>query len=437
MQINCASTNFVVATSRTEGIPEHAIEIQGPLVELGKLNLAKWGVKSVEHNVGIPIRICNSSDPHECDLSHDRFSQIGYVTEFIEKDGWTNAKAAVTDKIAAQKIEDGTWTPFGKGSWSVSGYPLGDELEEGLTDGLSPISIALIIPPAEPAYQGSGYEVVAAAIEKHAAVWSTAYINSLPNSSFAYVESCYGETTDNKNARHLPYKDSKGVVDLPHLRNALARVNQIKPICPEDKANKSSIIDRTRKKLENVLKAQKGAAMTELEDTPDKGAEPASEGGVAEETVSFTQEQLDQEIAKALEAQKATFDEQLTQMTPTSDLEKMIAAAKTEAVETTLDKINREKLANEYIEMVRASKVLSAPFMEDGKLDSDKLASKKSDVSQLAAASIESLISDTKMMVAALPGETAFNAADVPDRTPDKFDYAAVDAEFNRRLGVR
>jgi hypothetical protein len=66
-----------------------------------------------------------------------------------------------------------------------------------------------------------------------AAVWSTAYINGLPNSSFAVVESGYKEGM-NKNARHLPFKDSGGKVDAPHLRNALARANQIKAVLGND-----------------------------------------------------------------------------------------------------------------------------------------------------------------------------------------------------------
>ena len=58
--------------------------------------------------------------------------------------------------------------------------------------------------------------------------WTTAYINDLPNSAFAVVEPCADERKD---ARHLPYKDASGEVDLPHLRNALARMNQIKSVC--------------------------------------------------------------------------------------------------------------------------------------------------------------------------------------------------------------
>lgn len=59
------------------------------------------------------------------------------------------------------------------------------------------------------------------------AVWSTAYINDLPDSAFLYVEDgekdSDGKTTP-RTKRHFPYKDANGKVDLPHLRNALARI---------------------------------------------------------------------------------------------------------------------------------------------------------------------------------------------------------------------
>jgi len=62
------------------------------------------------------------------------------------------------------------------------------------------------------------------------AVWTTAYQNSLPDSSFAYIEP--GGKKDNegktvpRSLRHFPFKDKNGKIDLPHLRNALARAPQ-------------------------------------------------------------------------------------------------------------------------------------------------------------------------------------------------------------------
>jgi len=85
--------------------------------------------------------------------------------------------------------------------------------------------------------------------------WTRAYINDLPDQAFAYIEPCYkrGETK-NKNARHLPHHNEKvkdpnenSTVDIPHLRNALARVNQIKPICPD--TNREKAINTAKRHL--------------------------------------------------------------------------------------------------------------------------------------------------------------------------------------------
>lgn len=87
-------------------------------------------------------------------------------------------------------------------------------------------------------------------------VWSTKYMNDLPDSAFALVESGgkkdeTGRTVP-RSLRHLPYKDSKGSIDLPHLRNAIARVSHVKlkdgnPI-PREK--RDSITARLRSLLE-------------------------------------------------------------------------------------------------------------------------------------------------------------------------------------------
>ena len=61
--------------------------------------------------------------------------------------------------------------------------------------------------------------------------WTIKFRNNLPNSSFAVIEPAYlSGTTLDKRTRHLPYKDNAGKIDKSHLQNALARVNQIKPL---------------------------------------------------------------------------------------------------------------------------------------------------------------------------------------------------------------
>jgi HK97 family phage prohead protease len=62
------------------------------------------------------------------------------------------------------------------------------------------------------------------------AEWSTAYINNLPDSAFAYIEPGGTKDDEGKTAprslRHFPHHDADGKVDLAHLRNALARAPQ-------------------------------------------------------------------------------------------------------------------------------------------------------------------------------------------------------------------
>jgi Mu-like prophage I protein len=84
------------------------------------------------------------------------------------------------------------------------------------------------------------------------AVWTTAYVNDLPNSAFLYVEpgskDSEGKTVP-RSKRHLPYKSKEGKIDLPHLRNAIARIPQMKGISAELKARLQA---RARKLLSSA-----------------------------------------------------------------------------------------------------------------------------------------------------------------------------------------
>jgi hypothetical protein len=96
------------------------------------------------------------------------------------------------------------------------------------------------------------------------AAWDRAYINALPDAAFAYVEPAYkrGETK-NKNARHLPHhakevkngRSSSDHIDMPHLRNALARVDQIKPVTQS--VSKERLVAQARAHLEKHAKELK------------------------------------------------------------------------------------------------------------------------------------------------------------------------------------
>jgi hypothetical protein len=96
------------------------------------------------------------------------------------------------------------------------------------------------------------------------AVWTAAYINALPDSAFLHIEPGGTKDGDGKTVpralRHFPYKDAGGNVDLPHLRNALARIPQSDlPPNVKDKltARAQRILDNA--KTVDVTHKEKGA----------------------------------------------------------------------------------------------------------------------------------------------------------------------------------
>lgn len=96
--------------------------------------------------------------------------------------------------------------------------------------------------------------------------WTTAYVNNLPDSAFAVIETDYKEGKINdKNARHLPVYNDKGEVDIPHLRNALARVNQIKPIGTME--TKEKLISKARSFLEPLANKHLKTYITKKEES--------------------------------------------------------------------------------------------------------------------------------------------------------------------------
>ena len=375
--INYSSNKFEVASDRTEGIPDHAVEIKGDLMEINIQNLNEWGIHSsnvdeiLSSGVGIPIRMCNSIDPHECDFNEDHMADVGYVTKMWKDGDWIKARAAITDKTASQKIDDGTWMRGDYGSWSVSGYP-GSELDDNnLLNKYLPASISFIIPPNKPAYEGSKFELVAAAVKK----------NKLQSEH------------DKQNTIGDNMADNDGDAGKTEPKK------EVEPKTEEPK---------TEPKTETTIKNEPS--------TKEK-----------EEVTMYSQDEFDKKLSESLETQKAEFEEQMAQMTPNGDLESMLSAAKKETITETLDEIKRDKLATEYVEMVTASKVLSAPFMKEGKLDASGLATRGTEIKQLSASVIENMITDGKAMVAAMPaGNTAFDEANVPGKT--------IDADFNAKV---
>jgi hypothetical protein len=94
--------------------------------------------------------------------------------------------------------------------------------------------------------KGASAEQIEAAKEHvitEKATWTAAYVNDLPDSSFAYIESGGEKDDDGKTTprskRHLPYKDKDGQPDEAHVRNALSRLPQTDiPDAAKSKAKK-------------------------------------------------------------------------------------------------------------------------------------------------------------------------------------------------------
>lgn len=97
--------------------------------------------------------------------------------------------------------------------------------------------------------------------------WSTAYMNELPDSAFLYVEpggrrDGSGRTVP-RTLRHFPFKDERGRIDLPHLRNALSRIPQ--------SSLSSDVRIRVEKKAQKLLARHGGYAENPPPPPPRRG----------------------------------------------------------------------------------------------------------------------------------------------------------------------
>lgn len=97
-------------------------------------------------------------------------------------------------------------------------------------------------------------------METRKAVWDTKYINDLPDAAFAIVLSGGKKDDEGKtkprSLRKLPHHDKSvkkstenGSVDLPHLRNALARLDQTEGLSSEQKAKARRHLEAHAKSL--------------------------------------------------------------------------------------------------------------------------------------------------------------------------------------------
>lgn len=414
--IQFGTEQFTVATAGSDGIPDHAAMIEGKLIHLGQKNLNGWGVTAAAAQQiiagipGIPIRACNNPDPHACDFSSDNFANIGYATRAWTEDGWLVAAAAVTDQEAVKKIGDGTWMPFGNGAWSISGFlsdPTPDFDRSGLTNGFSPASIALIIGNGEPAFEGSGFAMVAAALQQ----------NNNHNGDKMVIDKSAGGGTD-------PTTYSQDELDAK-----IAEALEKQKTDDADAAKEAADAELAKQKTEatDALLVQKAEFEAMLEKLS------------AEEKTSY-EEKLAEQKAQAtgdLDATIAAHTDKLAGMTSKEELKTILDAHGEKVKADITDVQERQKLMTEYKDVMQRSPVAGAPFATDGVFDPALFEAETPTFDGMQTAAIAGMVAKAKMVAAAVPGQSQFDTMEVAGQAPgtEPAESKALDAALTKLGG--
>ncbi|MFZ3384740.1 MAG: hypothetical protein WA144_12515 [Candidatus Methanoperedens sp.] len=134
--------------------------LEGNLLEIGKINLNKWGISEagagdiISSLVGVPLKVCDDRS-HGCDYQPKikRGAQIGKVVSAQRVKNMIRISAEVSDPGAAQKIRQGK---FSSRAWSIfTGYK--DFDANNMLIGARPLAVSLV---EAPAYPGAGYDIV-------------------------------------------------------------------------------------------------------------------------------------------------------------------------------------------------------------------------------------------------------------------------------------
>lgn len=167
--------------------------------------------------------------------------------------------------------------------------------------------------------------------------WDAKYINDLPDKCFAYIEPGGEKDEDGKTVpralRYLPYRGADGEVDLPHLRNALARLPQTK-LSPEEKAKARKVLISAAREA-GVGEYSKLPGVTEnewKEDTIPMEKKLRELLGLSEED----------DIVEAVKTLKATSEETETLKTQITRLEGKVTAAEEKTQQTELKLTGRD-----------------------------------------------------------------------------------------------
>ena len=110
------------------------------------------------------------------------------------------------------------------------------------------------------------------------AEWTTEYVNDLPDSAFLWIapggEKDEQDKTVPRESRKLPIYDAEGKLDLPHLRNALARIEQTEGPSDEEKA---ALIAKAQELLDEATEEPEAEKAPEVVEEKDCKPEQLSE----------------------------------------------------------------------------------------------------------------------------------------------------------------
>jgi len=220
----------------------------------GKFTITDNDLKTMEEN----FKANRPKPPTEMVVDYEHMSAVG--VQEAPAAGWVKA---VTHK-AGELLATIEWNDKAAGQITAKEYRFVSpewtmnyrDKESGKDIGPCLLSVALTNRPffegMRPVMMSEQLEGVMVMSERMlGAEWDAAYIDDLPDSSFAYIapggDKDAGGKTVPRSLRSLPYKDAGGAVDLPHLRNALARLGQTS-LSPEAQAKAKSVLEEAAAK---------------------------------------------------------------------------------------------------------------------------------------------------------------------------------------------
>jgi hypothetical protein len=251
----------------------------------------------IKSGVFMPIKMALGS----INEGHDASLPIGVITHLKEAGDQVRGIGALWSKERPEDVdyirqEFSSNRPLNL-SWEIV-YESDNTTQDGITE-LVNTALRAITLVGMPAYEGR------TPILAVASKWTAAYIDSLSDSCFLFIESGGEKNGDGKtkprSLRHLPYKDTEGHVDPAHLRNAIPRAPQIKLANGEmiSEAKASEI----QKRAQKLLSRQEDSKLDELEILQAKVLQFTAEIDAAKLALTAKENEL---LAKAAELETLT-----------------------------------------------------------------------------------------------------------------------------------